>query len=281
MNRIIFRKQFIEEVAAINLQKSVVVKLGGSIVTVKEKPYTPNRRAVTRLVEEIKRADVKPLIIIHGGGSFGHPFAKEYNIAGGYNNSGQLIGFSKTHQAMVALNRLIVSALIQRDIPAIAVQSSAFIVTKRGRILDFNDDLIQRMLDMGLTPVLYGDAVLDMEQGFSILSGDQLVATLAISFEARRIIICVDVDGLYTDDPKLNPDAKLIREISLDELKAFAGKIRKSIVTDVTGGMYGKIAELIPAVEKGIGVKIINGKRANRLYKALMNQNVKGTEIRP
>ncbi len=265
--------------AVIHLQRPTVLKLGGSVITVKEKPLTPDRRTIKRLAEEIKRADVKPLIIVHGGGSFGHPFAKKYEIAGGYKNSGQLIGFSKTHQAMVALDKLIVEELIQRDLPAIAIQPSAFITTRRGRIIDFDRDLIQRLMVTGLIPVLYGDSVLDREQGFSILSGDQLVTTLATSFKSRRIIICVDVDGLYTDDPKLNPDAKLIGKISLDELKIFLVKIGRSTAVDVTGGMYGKIAELIPALEAKVKVEMVNAMRANRLYKALIEKEVKGTEI--
>ena len=120
------------------------------------------------------------------------------------------------------------------------------------------------MISMSLVPVLYGDSVLDEEQGFSILSGDQLMATLAIVFESKRIIIGVDVDGLYDDDPKVNPNAELFRRISLRELKAFLGKIGKSTTVDVTGGMFGKMFELIPALEEGVEVEIVNAKRVNR-----------------
>ncbi|MFH0897246.1 MAG: isopentenyl phosphate kinase [Candidatus Bathyarchaeota archaeon] len=257
------------------------MKLGGSVITQKERPLTPNNRAIVRLAEEIKRANVKPLLIVHGGGSFGHPLAKEYGIAGGYKNSRQIIGFSKTHEAMVALNSLIVDALLQENIPAVAVQPSAFILTKKGRIVNFDRNLILQMLNMQLFPVLYGDAILDITQGFSILSGDQLVTTLATNFKASQVIIGVDVNGLYTHDPKVNPNAKLIRKISLTELKSILGNIGKSETVDVTGGMYGKISELIPALEKGVKVKMINAKRVNRLYKALIDEEVMGTKIEP
>ena len=135
------------------------------------------------------------------------------------------------------------------------------------------------MLKINLIPVLYGDAVLDETLGFSILSGDQLVSKLAISFKTNQIIIGVDVDGLYTEDPKKNPDATLIDKITLNELKHSISKISNSRTTDVTKGMLGKILELIPAVELGIKVKIINAMRLNRLYKALRNEKVKGTDI--
>lgn len=257
------------------------MKLGGSVITKKERLLTPNSKTILRLAGEIKHADVKPLIIVHGGGSFGHPYAKKYKLAEGYENSEQLIGFSKTHQAMASLNRLVVDALIQKNIPAVAVQPSAFILTRGGRIIDLDSDLILRMLTIELVPVLYGDITLDEVQGFSVLSGDQLVAALAIAFETRQVIICVDVDGLYTEDPKLNPNAQLIKKISLEELKAFLGKISQSVTTDVTGGMHGKISELIPTLERGIAVKVMNAKRSNRLYKTLINEEVKGTKIEP
>ena len=241
---------------------------------------TPSNRIIARLAEEIKRANMAPLLIVHGGGSFGHPFARKYRVAEGYKRPEQLFGFSKTRQAMAALNKLVVYALVERDVPAVALQPSAFIWTRGGRIVDFDRSLILRMLDMGFVPVLYGDAVLDEIQGFAILSGDQLIANLAVSLgTSARVIVCTDVDGLYTSDPKLNSDAKFIGRIRLGELRERLGGIGGSVAMDVTGGMQGKIAELIPALEKGVGIKIINAKKTNRLYKALTSQRVKGTEV--
>lgn len=40
-----------------------------------------------------------------GGGSFGHPMARKYAVKEGYKSPSQSLGFSKTHQAMVALNK--------------------------------------------------------------------------------------------------------------------------------------------------------------------------------
>lgn len=257
------------------------MKLGGSIITVKRKKFTPNLKTINRITKEIKKADIHPLIIVHGGGSFGHPFAKDYEISSGFQKVDQILGFAKTHQAMVTLNSIITGALIKRDIPAVSVQPSAFITTRRGRVFEFNNDLIQRMIKMNFVPVLYGDSVFDEDQGFAILSGDQLVSVLSISLKFQRIVICVDVDGLHVADPNLDPAAKLIRNISLDKLTHFIGNIGKSSNIDVTGGMHGKIAELIPALREGIEVEIVNANKINRLYRALLNKDVKGTKIEP
>jgi isopentenyl phosphate kinase len=138
---------------------------------------------------------------------------------------------------------------------------------------------LKRMLNMGLVPVLYGDAVLDSEKGFAILSGDQLVSSLAINFSASRIIMGGDVDGLYTKDPKTNESARLLQHVTLEELKAQKHDIEGSKATDVTGGMLGKVRELIPAIEQNIRALLVNATKPFRVYKALREEEVIGTII--
>ena len=262
-----------------SVSKLTILKLGGSVITVKDRDSTPNKKAIIRLAEEIARSDVKSLIIVHGGGSFGHPVAKRYKINKGYKDSSQIIGFSKTHQAMTTLNNLIIDSLIGQNIPAIEIQPSSCMITKSGRIQVMEQRPLTKLLRMGFVPVLYGDAVLDADTGFAILSGDQLVSTLAIQLNARHIIIGTDVDGICTADPKIDLSAKLIHHISLSELKKLQPNVGKAKVTDVTGGMFGKIIELIPAIEQKIKVIIVNAAKSNNVYKALKGEKVVGTII--
>lgn len=259
----------------------VILKLGGSVITVKEEPLTPDLPTINRLAGEIAKASPRSVIIVHGGGSFGHPIASKYKIKEGYRSPDQLVGFSKTRQAMTVLNKLFLDALLRRNIPAVSIQPSACIVTENGRISYFELSPVEKLLDLGFMPILYGDAVLDTRTGFTILSGDQLISSLAINLDANAIIVGVDVDGLYTDDPKTNPKARLIEKATLQELKDLLGKIGRGKTIDVTGGMFGKIAELVPALEEGVVIKIINAKKSNRLYRALRNEAVVGTELRP
>ena len=132
---------------------------------------------------------------------------------------------------------------------------------------------------MGFMPVLFGDVVFDTKLGFTILSGDQLVAYLAIKLAAEKIVIGVDTDGLFEADPKVTPTAKPYVHLNLEELKRVQSKLGKAQGTDVTGGMAGKVAELIPAVEKGIKVQIVNGTRNLRIYRALVGERIEGTII--
>jgi isopentenyl phosphate kinase len=218
------------------------------------------------------------LIIIHGGGSFGHPLAKQYKIKEGYEDPSQIEGFSKTHQAMLELNKLVVDALIHHNIPAFSVSPSSCIVTKASRIQIFYDSILTRLLKTGFVPVLFGDAVLDNSTGFTILSGDQLITALAIRFKADKIVLGVDVDGLYTADPKTNACARLMSHITLQDLKT-RHNIEEAKVTDVTGGMLGKISELIPAINADIRTFIVNASKEGNVYKVLKGEKMTGTLI--
>ena len=254
----------------------MVLKLGGSVITVKDEPMTADRGNIRRLAEEVAAARPRGLVIVHGGGSFGHPVAKRYGIAEGFTSDRQVIGFSKTHQAMVALNSLVVDALLDVSVPAVSVAPSSFIVTDEGRIGAADFGVIRRLVDRGMVPVLYGDAVLDQAKGFCILSGDQLAVRLAVELAASRLVFGVDVDGVYTSNPKLAPGARLIERLSLEKLRGLV-EIGRALTTDVTGGMLGKVSEAAAAVEAGVEVLIVNASRPGVILKALRGEPVTGT----
>jgi len=258
--------------------KLTVLKLGGSVITKKEKLFTANLSAIRRLAGEISDAKVSQLIIIHGGGSFGHPLAKKYSIKEGYKGGDvQLLGFSETHQAMVTLNKLVVDALIHHNIPAVAVSPSSCIVTKSGRIITIVEEPLRKLLQTGFVPVLHGDAVLDFDRGFTILSGDQLAAYLAVQFNAERIVMGIDVNGLFTANPKEEESARLVRSCTLYTLKKMQTRMKYTSNTDVTGGMLGKLVELAPAIEQGIPALIVNAAKPKNVYKAIRGESVIGT----
>lgn len=259
--------------------KPTILKIGGSVITDKSKELNVKMQAISRLAEEIKKAQVQNLIIIHGGGSFGHPPAQRYKIKEGFRETTQRIGFSETHHSMTLLNGLFVDALLLHKVPAVSIMPSSCIVTENGRIRRFEDAPLTMMLELGFLPVLHGDAVLDTNLGFTILSGDQLVSVLATRLNAQRIIIGVDVDGLYNSNPKVQKNAKMFKRLRLEELKKLRSQLGKSTACDVTGGMAGKITELLPAIEQQIPVTIVNAEKSNYIFKALKGEGVKGTLI--
>ncbi|MEM2092062.1 MAG: isopentenyl phosphate kinase [Candidatus Bathyarchaeia archaeon] len=259
--------------------KPIILKLGGSVITVKDKPLTPNMPAIRRLAREIAESQASPLIIVHGGGSYGHPIAAEYKIKEGFKSKSQMVGFSKTHNAMISLNMLVVEALLDEGLPSISLAPSSFIIARRGRIQNLYVDVVEHSVGLGFIPVLYGDAVLDYDMGFTILSGDQIASRLAIDLAAEKIIVGVDVDGLYTADPKVDRGANLITYVTVRDLEGIMGGVGGSKYIDVTGGMRGKIFELIEPIMNGIEVLILNASKPGNVYRALKGEEVIGTRI--
>jgi len=259
--------------------RPVILKIGGSVITDKNGELAAKTEIINRLSEEIAKAKSSSLILVHGGGSFGHPTAKKWELKEGFKESGQMLGFAETHHVMTVLNGLLMDALVWHEIPAVSVAPSCGFLTENGRIKSSECAMVERMLKMGFTPVLYGDATFDEKLGFTVLSGDQLVTYLALKFDACKIVMAIDCDGLYDADPKIDKNAKMYQHLTLKELQTLQGKLAKPSAGDVTGGISGKVSELLPAVEKGIPVSIVNGTKANRVYKALVGEKVEGTLI--
>ena len=260
-------------------KKPIILKIGGSVITDKNGELAARTETINRLAEETQKADMKNLIIVHGGGSFGHPTAQKYGINEGLKNDSQKVGFAETHHVMTVLNGLVMDALVWHSVPAFSIAPSCCVVTENGRIKIFEDKILKSLLKMGIIPVLYGDAILDEKLGFAVLSGDQIVSHLAMKFDADKIVIGIDTDGLYDADPKVTKNAKLYSHLTLSELKKVKSKLTGSIAADVTGGMLGKITELVPAIEQGIPVMMVNAAKPNRVYKALMGEKGEGTFI--
>ncbi len=131
---------------------------------------------------------------------------EKYGIKNGYNEDPtQKLGFAETHHVMTVLNGLVMDALIWHEVPAVSVAPSSCMVTENGKVKFFNETVFKTMAKMTFTPVMYGDAVLDENLGFTVLSGDQLVAYLAISTKHTKIVVGADTDGFSTSTPKPTP----------------------------------------------------------------------------
>ena len=260
-----------------------ILKIGGSILTVKDSAESQiDAESLKRIALEIKASmdnSPKELIIVHGAGSFGHPPAKKYRIGEKFDKSEysqKRIGFCEIQNAVKKLNMLICEAFIEEGLPVIAVPASAFITATDKRITGGKLDVLRMYLEKGFIPVIYGDVVLDSEREFCVISGDQLIQYLAVNLNADKVILGTDVDGVYSKNPKTHSDAVFFEKFtSLEDLDTLEGTTN----VDVTGGMVGKIKELLYLADLGIESKIINAEIDDNIYKVLENEEVKGTVI--
>lgn len=262
----------------------IILKLGGSVITRKgEKQPTLHQENLARISREIAKSGVKDLLIIHGAGSYGHPHAHHYQIGAPIGDEEDLShkreGFCVTHQAVQQLNLEVCQALLSEGIPALPLSPSSFIHTHHKRIKEFKTDLIRQYLELGLVPVLYGDVVLDqdLEIKMAVLSGDQILHYLAHQLGAEQVILGTDVDGIYNRNPKTHPNAQLIPLVTSTQSVDF---LEGAHTRDVTGGMGGKVKELLQLAEEEVESQIINLNREGLLERALMGDKVPGTWIK-
>ncbi len=257
-----------------------VLKLGGSVITNKKKKSTPSNRTISQIMKEISPDIAGSLVIVHGGGSYGHHLAKHYRLSEGYRDQSQILGFVKTRQSMMELNKIILHSAIENGLPCVSLQPSAFVETKNKRIEKIDTHIIADLLKLRMIPLLFGDVVLDQKLGFCVLSGDQLVSRLATELEAKQIVLTVDVVGVFDSDPRIDRKARLMEKMAAADIKKLIQKRGKSTQhPDVTGEMTGKLREMLPALKKGTRVIILNGRVPGRLSEALSGKTPVGTVI--
>ncbi len=176
----------------------------------------------------------------------------------GYKNKEQLKGFIEAKMNLHILNKIIVESLVKYNALALSFQPLTFITAVNGGIKQINIKPLLNALKLNFIPVLHGDIVFDEAIGFSIVSGDQIVAKLAPKVEADKVIFGCDVDGIFTSDPKKDPEAKLISIIDSTNFKNVLKMVKQLEVADVTGGMKGKLMECLNLARKGIESVIMN-----------------------
>ena len=253
-----------------------IIKLGGSIITDKTKENCFKKEIVDNLAKTIKKAN-KEVIIVHGAGSFGHIIADKYKLKDGHRTNEQLKGLSLTQAMVQKLNSLVLESLYENKIPAVSIPPHSLLLLDNHNPSTFNYMIFKDYLKLGLTPVSFGDVVLDKKLGFSICSGDLLILLLSKHLKPEKTIFVIDEDGFFTSNPKKDKNAELIKSITADKLDKY--KTSKDVHADVTGGMQGKIDTIKNISKLGIDTILLNGNKPDRLFKVLIGENAKSTTI--
>lgn len=248
------------------MSEQILLKLGGSVVTDKQSGGGIDRAALAAIAATLGEAGFAGAVV-HGAGSCGHPEAHRYGLARGADRSTR-IGIPVTHEAVASLNRAVVAALRNEGLDAVGIHPLAACTAEDGRIASFEDEPLRLLLGLGCVPVLHGDVVMDRIRGACIVSGDQLVGYLAPRLGLSRVGLVTDVPGV------LGPDGTVVQRVSRDGSGSLA--LGASLGTDVTGGMGGKVAELLRLADEGIPSHVFG--RA-RLADFIANRPHGGTEI--
>ena len=138
------------------------------------------------------------------------------------------------------------------------------------------ENTFKELLHIGAIPVVNENdtvSTYEIEQVQSFGDNDKLSALVASITEADLLILLSDIDGLYTDDPNKNPDARFINVVDkIDEQLMNMGK-NSSGSSVGTGGMSAKLVAAQIATYSGTDMVITNGNDVTNISRIINGEN--------
>ena len=251
----------------------VLLKLGGSLITDKEIPRSLRQDTLHRLADEIASAlQQKPslrLVIGHGAGSFAHVSAKKYGTRNGVSTPDQWRGFAEVWWDAATLNRLVITALHEAGLPAIALPPSANVTANNGLVARWDLGPLEAALAAGLLPIIYGDVVFDLQRGGTILSTEDLFTHLVRQFQPARMLLAGIEPGVWKDYPNRS---QVFPKITPENYQEVLSVVGGSAATDVTGGMESKVEQSIALINEfpNLEILIFSGDEPKTLQNVLL-----------
>ena len=169
------------------------------------------------------------------------------------------------------------AAFKRHDLVVGQVLLTAQDISDRARYLNARNTL-RTLLDLGVLPIVNENDTVAVEE-IKVGDNDNLSALVASLVDADLLVLLTDVDGLYTADPSVTPDAR-----RLDTVAALTDAVL-GLVWDRTeqvsvGGMATKLAAAQKAAGAGIPMVIANGREEGVLARVLAGESV-GTYFAP
>jgi isopentenyl phosphate kinase len=259
----------------------VFLKLGGSLITDKDRTDTPNLPVLAEISREISAAikDDQNLHIVlgHGSGSFGHHAAHRYQTRQGVYSPEEWVGFTRVWERARALNQIVVEYLVNAEIPVVAFAPSSFLITCNHEIKNWDTTAIKASLEHRTVPLLNGDVVFDQEIGGTIVSTEELFTALTETILPDRILLAGIEPGVWRDYPKRD---NIFTQINSGLNVVTNDNSMQSSSIDVTGGMLSKVQSMRHLVQlhPNVQVSIFSGLKSGNIYSSLMGESI-GTSI--
>ena len=148
----------------------------------------------------------------------------------------------------------------------------------RNGYLNIRNTLLE-LLQIGILPIINENDVVATEELNRYGDNDRLSAMVANAVDADILILLGTIDGLYTEDPNINNDAKkieIVEKIDSNILSYAKGPVDKV----GTGGMISKIQAANIATKSGISMYIASGLQ-NQVIQRIINDETVGTKFLP
>jgi glutamate 5-kinase len=245
--------------------RRLVVKLGSSVVADSE--GTPRMDVLARVCDQLAgvHADGAEVIVVTSGAIARG--IRVMSLPERPNTVGALQAASAVGQGK--LYRIYDELLREREVTSAQVLLTFFDMSARTHYLNARQTL-STLLEWRVLPVINeNDTTATDEITFG--DNDFLAAQVAVLVGADELILLTDIDGLFTADPRLHPDARIVSEVLdfalLDELEV--GHTTSPLGS---GGMRSKVVAAEMATAAGIPTVICNGLREESLAAVLAGE---------
>ena len=255
-------------------KKRIVVKIGSSSLTHKQTSDMDYIR-MEKLVRELSdiRNQGKDVILVTSGAIAAGKKAVHVTEIPGDNG----VEAMAVKQACSAVGQARLMMTYQRLFAEYNQVAAQILMTKNTIVDNLNrfnaTNTFSQLLKMGVIPVVNeNDTVATYE--IEIGDNDTLSAIVAAMVGADLLILLSDIDGLYTDDPRKNPDARFIEQVDelTDELMEMGKATTGSNVG--TGGMNTKMIAARIATSSGVDMLIANSADIGVFHRILDGENV-------
>ena len=259
--------------ASLKEKKRIVIKVGSASITHKE-TGSLDLRKIEKLVRVISdlNAEGKDVILVSSGA-----IATGRSVIGMHRRPRSMA----EKQAFAAIGQARLMMTYQKIFSEYSVIASQVLLTKNimldPRSRENATNTFLELLNLGTVPVVNENDTVstsEINQVESFGDNDQLAAIVGAVVHADLVILLSDIDGLFTDDPKKNPDAEFIPfipEINGDILEMGKSDSGSNVGT---GGMSAKLAAARIATDSGADMVIARFTSADVITEILEGENV-------
>jgi len=257
-----------------HLVKRIVIKIGSQVLA-RNRTFNPKKiKFIAKDIELLKKTIGAEIIIVSSGAIMTGRMLIQTN--------GKPVSLG-IKQALASVGQAKLMETYSKAFAAYDMQVAQVLLThddfeSRERYLNAKRTF-STLLKLGIIPIVNENDAVSVEE-IRFGDNDVMSAEVAALVGADTLVILGDVEGLYTDDPKKNPSAKLISIVEAigETLLQSVGNTKSSFGT---GGIKSKIIAAKIATELNIGVWMLPGYRNGVLKKALVEKNNIGTFFLP
>jgi glutamate 5-kinase len=250
--------------------RRLVIKIGTSSLT--DENFRLDERKVGKFVQDVMEVREGREILIVTSGAIGAGIGK-LNLKGRPSKLDVL-------QAVAAVGQGILMQTYEKFFSDYGQPVAQLLLTAEDfsnpQRLSNLEATLQNLLSWGVIPIINENDTVATEE-IKIGDNDLLAAHVAIHSKAQMLVILSDVDGLFTEDPRSNSNAKLVKVVERvsPELEEAASKSSKRF-----GGMYTKVIAAKMATSNGIFTVLANSAERDVLKRILDGEEI-GTLFLP